>query len=249
MKLTNFNFTVKQMSLKLLAIAFLTLVMLIPKFMITDLVNERARLNDDVNEEVATSWAKDQLITGPYLSIPYFKEVLNEKKEIVKEKQLFTLLPNTTKINGTLQTDERNRSIYNVLLYETDILFNSSFSLQDFNSLKIKPEFIVWKEAFVSLNISDPKGIKKEVLLECNNNKLKMNPGLNDLHITAYKEYSEKAIDKIKNRIFKTNDPPNTGLHTIIPLDSQIQEINISIPLSLKGSRGLLFTPTAKKLS
>ncbi|NOT37923.1 MAG: hypothetical protein HOP11_11145, partial [Saprospiraceae bacterium] len=50
-------------------------------------------------------------------------------------------------------------------------------------------------------------------------------------------------------RIFKTNDPSNTGLHTIIPLDSQIQEINISIPLSLKGSRGLLFTPTAKKLS
>lgn len=243
------NLTAWQLGLKFIAITLLTLLMLIPKFMIVDLVNERARLNDDVNEDVASSWAKDQLISGPYLTIPYYKETLTDQKVWVKEKNYFTLLPDNLKIEGAVQTTSRNRSLYKVLLYETGLNLSGNFSTKDFHDQKINPNNILWSEANLSLNISDPKGIKEEVILLSAENKIKMLPGLNELQIIANKEFTEKAIDKSKNRILRVNDGTNTGLHCQVQLNSVTQAYPFEIPLNLKGSRGLLFAPTAKTTS
>jgi inner membrane protein len=60
-----------KITLKLALIFFLTIFLLIPKFMILDLVQERQRLSESVTNEVAKGWGNKQIHTGPALVIPY----------------------------------------------------------------------------------------------------------------------------------------------------------------------------------
>ena len=59
-----------KITLKLALIFFLTIFLLIPKFMIMDLVQERQRLSESVTNEVAKGWGNKQTHTGPALVIP-----------------------------------------------------------------------------------------------------------------------------------------------------------------------------------
>ena len=69
-----------KIALKLALIFFLTLFLLIPKFMILDLIQERQRLSESVTNEVAKGWGNKQIHTGPALVIPYYHFVQGEDK-------------------------------------------------------------------------------------------------------------------------------------------------------------------------
>ena len=63
--------TSAQITLKLVLITFLVLFLLIPKFMILDLISERENMSAKVTDEVAVGWGNQQVITGPVLILPY----------------------------------------------------------------------------------------------------------------------------------------------------------------------------------
>ncbi len=236
-----------QMSIKLIAIFFLSLIMLIPKFMLMDLVQERASLNDQVNDEVAQSWAKDQLISGPYLTIPYLKKVFSEDKKEKLEKNFLVLVPDNLNINGKIDTDRRSRSLYNVLLYKSSLTISGHFVKPKFEELNIDPQVVKWNESFISLSIADPKGIAEEVKAKINNTDMKFAPGTNELTIRCSTIFNNTALEKSKHRIFNTNNNTTSGLHSFVyPFLKDPANFSFEIPIELKGSRGLLFSPTAK---
>ncbi len=251
MNITNFplSWTTVRMSIKLLSIAFLTLFLLIPRFMIQDLVEERSKLNDEVSDDVASSWSGDQLISGPYLSIPYLlkKETTNDKT--LNEKSTIILVPDSLNLTGNVTTESKSRSIYNVLLYNADINLEGNFNLNSINELKINTQNILWEEAFLSFNISDPKGIREEVFLKLNSQKIKMLPGMNGIQISSVRNPSAKSMNKILNRVLNSEGSVMSGLHSKINITTESTQYNFSIPIKFKGSRGLVFAPTAKKSS
>ena len=52
-------------SIKAVVIAFLILLLLIPMFMIEDMISERGRTQTDAIAEVGQKWSLAQTITGP----------------------------------------------------------------------------------------------------------------------------------------------------------------------------------------
>ena len=58
-------------TIKVLFIGFLVAVLLIPTFMITSLMTERASRRDSVVQEINQKWGNSQTITGPFFCVPF----------------------------------------------------------------------------------------------------------------------------------------------------------------------------------
>lgn len=242
------NRTGIQMTIKIFVLAFLTLLMLFPHFMILDLVKERQHLNDEVNDEVARSWAKDQLISGPFLTIPFKKKEGTVQNGYFEKKYFITVLPENLQINGRIQTITRSRSLYNVLLYESDLQVNGRFAPYHPDA-DINPESILWSEATLTLGISDPRGIKEQVIATLDSTKINFLPGSGGITIEASQPEINSLLSGSYQRIFGPEKITETGLHLGLTSDMPKNGFAFNIPMKLKGSRGIWFTPTATNCS
>ncbi len=85
------------------------------------------------------------------------------------------------------------------------------------------PEDFVWSDAFISLGISDMKGLNDLITFEVNGQKIQVHPGI------------------------ETDDILSSGVS--IPLDtvSSNEEMDFSFDLNLNGSESLLFAPMGKE--
>lgn len=57
--------------LRMVFVGVLTLLLLIPQFMIESLITERQQRRDSVTGEVSDKWGKTQTVTGPLIVLPY----------------------------------------------------------------------------------------------------------------------------------------------------------------------------------
>ena len=65
-------------TIKVIIIGGLIILLMIPMFMIEDLISERGRTQEEAINEVSEKWSLAQTITGPYLNIQY--PVVTENK-------------------------------------------------------------------------------------------------------------------------------------------------------------------------
>jgi len=56
---------------KLITVAFLSILLLIPSSLVIDLIHERQGRQQEVKKEIAQSWAGNQYVGGPVMVIPY----------------------------------------------------------------------------------------------------------------------------------------------------------------------------------
>ena len=78
--------------------------------------------------EVSIKWGEEQTISGPFISIPYYKYVKqfskkNSIEKIVQLKEYIHILPKTLNINGEINPEKRYRSIYEVVVYNSKLIF------------------------------------------------------------------------------------------------------------------------------
>ena len=125
--------------LKALFIGILILVLLIPTFSIMFLVNDREGRRNEVVKEVSSKWASAQTITGPFVMIPYYIEVKNDKGGVELKKAYLYLLPDTMNINGKMLTQIKHRSIFNVPVYNSNLQFTGTFGNIKPEKLPVKP--------------------------------------------------------------------------------------------------------------
>ncbi|OFY90068.1 MAG: hypothetical protein A3K10_11145 [Bacteroidetes bacterium RIFCSPLOWO2_12_FULL_31_6] len=220
-------------TLRLLSIAFLVLILLIPTSMIESLISEREYRREDVTREVSSKWGGSQTITGPILTIPYTKYIKDEEKNLIQTKAYAHFLPDVLNINGNLSPEIRYRSIYEIIVYNTQLKIDGNFSIPDFNELGINETYILWDEAFVSLGIPDMKGIKDNIDLKWDEKTYAFNPGI------------------------ETNDVIGSGVSTKVSLDNKLagteevdttkKSFNFSFNLNLNGSSFLSFIPVGKE--
>ncbi len=202
-------------------VAFLVLVMLIPSLFVFNLVEERAKRQDDVVHEVSSKWAGSQVVTGPVLIVPYVeKQLLKDGKEGMVRGTAY-ILPEELKVTGNISPQEKKRGLYSVTLYRAKVNLAGRFGKMPLKMLNVDPENILWNEAKILLNVDDVRGIDDIVSLDWNTDKLQMEAGVPD------------------NSLFKE------GLNSPVSLSAD-GEYSFSVSLSLKGSEYLYFTPTGK---
>ena len=129
---------------KVAIIVGIIVVLLIPSLMIQGIISERQHYSERVKKEVKSSWSKEQIIAGPSLLIPFkehYYETIEEKNEAgkttykkIKHSRIkyLHILPDQLKIDGEIIPVIRKRSLYEVVLYKSDLKLSGNFSYPDF---------------------------------------------------------------------------------------------------------------------
>jgi inner membrane protein len=206
-------------SLKLFTIVFIMLLLLIPAEMIRSIISEREDLRLQAVNEVNAMWAESQIINGPVLSIPVLYESMEEEKKTVEIKFL-KILPETLEIRSDLMPMTLKRGIYEVAVYKSEISIHGSFTL-DKNFMLNEARQVLYNRAFLTLGITDLRGIQDDFDIQWDNNTLKVEPG-----------------SRLTSHII-------SGITSYIPdiSNSLDQEHSFRINLKLQGSRNISFVP------
>lgn len=185
--------------IRLVIIAAMSLLLLIPAMMVRGIIEERRQRKDRAVLEVSSKWGRPQTIAGPILTIPYKKYHKNSKGKIYTTLHYAHFLPNRLSIEGTLKPQIRYRGIYEVILYGSKLHVVGNFSLPPMKSLNIPQQNVIWKDAVLSVGITDMKGINDTLKITWNNRRLIANPGT-QLAGALPSGISAKAITDQKNR-------------------------------------------------
>ncbi|MDU1891599.1 MAG: cell envelope integrity protein CreD [Dysgonomonas sp.] len=209
---------------KIIVVAVLALLMLLPVKLIEGLIDEREQNQKTVQDEISTKWGGSQQITGPILVLPY--ETIQAAGAVNAQKVInyAYFLPDTYNVTGDMKTEERKRTLYSSLVYQSVLKVDGKFAKPDYEQLNLKQDQIQWQNAFIMLGIPYLQGVKNKMVFNVNGKKLDVQPGLKQNHLVE------------------------SGLTVNLPLDPEaLTDYNFSFDLSLNGSEGLYFTPVGKE--
>jgi inner membrane protein len=143
---------------------FLILFLLIPQFFIRDLVKERKNRQAEVKDEIISKWASEQTIQGPMLLVPQYKNGLDTKEGFT----YIWIKPNEITIQGNIIPEVKHRSLYQVVLYKTQLNFTGSFKTLSINPNPVENGGILWNKAHLVIGITDYAGMEDAIHLTAN---------------------------------------------------------------------------------
>jgi inner membrane protein len=149
--------------------------------MIRKLIDERSYRKEQTIQEVTQKWGGNQTLTGPVIQVPYERihKYTNGKSSL--ETHYFYIFPSNLEINGEVITKLKYRSIYEVLIYNTDLLIKGNFIPEDFVGWPERFNKINWHDSRIILGIADLRGITNTPTLSWNNSNLrKLTPGTSE---------------------------------------------------------------------
>lgn len=168
-------------SVKMIIVSGLAILLLIPSFLIMEIISERIELSQKVKKELYTQWGGKQVVAGPVLNIPYSVKEIGENNQASTERHgVAHFLPETLKTDGTLYPETRKRGIYEVVVYEGKLKLKGTFSQPDVSQLDLQNAEFNWSAAYFTIGVSDMRGIKNLPELVINGQKCKVEPGVAD---------------------------------------------------------------------
>ena len=93
--------------IKLLIIGFIVVILMIPAIWITILIHERNERKQSVIEEIASKWGGSQIVSGPFISVPYGEaqqtSTSDGKTETIQVKKYLHIAPDSLTIGGKIK--------------------------------------------------------------------------------------------------------------------------------------------------
>ncbi len=213
------NYIKRSITLKIVAVGILILLLLIPVAMIQNLIRERQYRRDSVVNEISQKWGARQTITGPFLTVP-FKTFFKDKDGKTQfNLNYLHILPETVEVIGEIKPEVRYRSLFEAVLYNSKLQFSGNFKLPLMSQLNIDQRNILWDKAYLSLGITDMRGIQDKIVMNFNGSAYNADPGL------------------------KTTDLANAGVGTLIRPLTPSGPNRFSFALNLNGSEQISFIP------
>lgn len=210
-------------SIKVVVIAFLVLLLLIPMFMIEDMIRERGRTQSEAIAEVSQKWSLAQTVTGPYINLKYpmyYEE--NGTKRLTMGN--VTLFPDELSVDGQLKTETLQRGIYKVNVYQSELVIKGYFSSEELRKGNLSMDALQYDRAAICLNLTDMRGLSEQVSIRLNDSVYVFEPGMDG-----------QGID-------------NMGVHAIVNLSALKGDgrLPYEMNIKLKGSQSISFTPLGK---
>ena len=139
--------------LKIALIGVVALSMLVPLAMVQSQIHDRQRAADSSREEVASSWGRAQTLTGPVLAFSYDVEALDKEQKKATRLETVTVYPRSLSYDIDLPTQTLHRSIYDIMVYGSDVVVTGDFVIPvQYGEKELK-------EQKVSMGLSDLRGI------------------------------------------------------------------------------------------
>jgi inner membrane protein len=168
-------------SVKMIVVSVLAILLLIPSFLIQDIIRERIALSEKVKNELYLQWGGKQVVAGPVFNVPFSVTEPGENNQGTTERQgVAHFLPETLKTDGVLYPETRKRGIYKVVVYEGKLKIKGSFTQPDVSKLDLQNARYNWNAAYFTMGVSDMRGIKNLPELVINGQKYKVEPGVAD---------------------------------------------------------------------
>jgi inner membrane protein len=212
----------RSVTIKIMAIGVLILVLLIPALMIQNLIREREARRDSVVKEINQKWGGSQTITGPFITVPFRDYYTDSSGTTQYNIKYLHILPETLAITGHITHEMRKRGIFETVVYDGKLKLNGRFRRPSPEKLNTDPNNIEWEKAFLSVGITDMRGIEDKIDIIYNEKPCKTSPGL------------------------KTADIAPAGVSTRIDLLAASDNGTFSFELDLKGSDQLSFIPVGE---
>ena len=174
-------------SIKAVVIAFLILLLLIPMFMIEDMISERGRTQTDAIAEVGQKWSLAQTITGPYINLKYpITQEDNGTKKVTMGN--VTLLPDELSIDGQLSTEILRRGIY-----------KGFFSSEELRKSNVDMDVLQYQRAAICLNLTDMRGLSEQVSITLNDSVYMFEPGMDGRGIESMGVHAIVDLSALKD--------------------------------------------------
>ncbi|MDR0638554.1 MAG: cell envelope integrity protein CreD [Spirochaetaceae bacterium] len=179
----------KGYTFKVIMLAVLVLLLLIPLTMIRGLVGERSRTAQTAENDIMEAWGAELSEGGPVLRIPGVRTVETRTKtekdgETVSiTEQPFTLVvtPETLAIKADFKTEVRKRGIFSVPLFYGELNLSGTFDPSRAISSLMPNETLQMDGAELVISLSSQKGIRKINKALWNGAELFFQPGSRDL--------------------------------------------------------------------
>lgn len=212
-----------ELTAKFTTILILSVVLLIPLWLVSNTIFDRQSYRDQAHAEIAADTAGEQTIAGIALVYPYkTPEQVTVEKDGIKttvtnwnEHQLI-VYPETLAISGSLKTEPRHRGIYTVNLYRSGLHFQGEINPQT----APLPEGSKMSKPYLTIGISDVRGITAQPRLRINDQILTLEPGS------------------------EVGGLPG-GLHADLP-DMHSNHLVFDLYLDLRGTQQLAFLPLGR---
>ncbi len=226
----------RQLAIKVIVILIIGAVILIPITMVKSKVYERQNYLEHAKHSVAQSWTGRQLLFTPIIVIPYHlslsKRSTQETGFYVKEQTTSSdryqlVLPTDITTNIEVANKSVFKGIYEIPIYNSEINISGEFSSTELDKavrkIKSMAGFQSIEKPYISIYISDVRGVDKIPQLVLNQKNILLNSGSQLPSLTS-------------------------GLHSILSksigeLDNK--NLEFTFDLSLRGMDGLSFIPFA----
>ena len=210
----------ESMTVKMVLLAIMGLMLLIPLVLISEVIRERKANAEAARNEIGALWASAQTVTGPVLNVPGTKVKSNDGTYVTTTMHI---LPDVLKVNGVLVPEIRYRGIYETVVYDSDLKITGSFVIAGYEHLN--DYTWQWDKAYISLGVSDNKGISDKAELTIGETVIGAIPGAGQADL----------FDK--------------GISFPFPLDpAKLSGFGgeFSLSLGLRGSGSVTFSPVGR---
>jgi len=181
MKTDNFHQFTASYSFKMILISVLAILLLIPSFLIQDVIRERIALSEKVKNELHQQWGGKQVIAGPVLNVPYTLMVGDNPRLPLEERTgVAHFLPETLKTDGIIYPETRKRGIYKVVVYEGRLSMKGQFAKPEVSLLDLQNAQLDWDGAYFTIGVSEMRGIVNMPVLVVNGQNCNVEPGVAD---------------------------------------------------------------------
>ena len=216
---------------KIAVIGGLTVLLLIPLAMIDGVIRERGNYRHSAVLDIAASYTGEQVLIGPLLAVPYQVEFevthWNKERTAYETRQKTRwettyFMPATLRIDAAIEAEERQRGIYTVPVYTSDVGLTGAFSADEFRRFESDTQgFKRWGDPQLTVSIRDVRGIGTDPSLTINDETLQFAPG---------------------NAIPALGD----GIQARLARDALVKDIAFELSLGLRGSQSLSVAPIAR---
>lgn len=212
----------------------LALLLWVPLTLIQGVVTERSYTYHQVINDIAEKWTGQQRVTGPFIVAEYYrthtrkvwnKETERYEQEVQKRAFRVAFLPSELDVRSNIDTQIREQGIYPVPVYQTQSVFSGEFDQAELKAFAAQySDFSGWGDVWLSLGITDERGIAEEPKLTVGGAARLFVPG--------------PALAGLSG-----------GIKASLKDFADLPNLQFSIDLALRGSQALGFVPVARASS
>jgi inner membrane protein len=147
----------RSMGVKMLLLCGLTLLMFIPAALVEGIVDDRTRRAEEVADQISSESGGPQTLLGPTLAIPW--KVRPSRSPGAGQIDAYIVSPTTADATLKTVTEDRQRSLFRVPVFRSDVTFESEFDLSRVAAAVPSGGELDWDRAEILVGISDAHGV------------------------------------------------------------------------------------------